>query len=466
MREFFKSFLSFGVATTIERLIAFLLLPIYTRYFTAVEFGIIDMTQVLLGVVTIFAVLQLETALQRYYYEYNGLRKRVFLSTIFISVFILSCVVTGIIILFSHQLSVALFKQSSFVYALKLAALQLPFINISMLSLVVLRYEKESLKFLVSIVLKVILNVGLTVIFVVVLNYGINGVLYAQLVSICISSALVLVYVRKSLLFHLSKKMINKSLRYALPQFPARMGSVILSYSNRFFMIGYLSMASVGIYSLSLKLASVVQMLYTAFVMAWAPFMFANLKKPGHKVVFSKILSLAAGPVFLLVCFISIFSKELLSILGSDEFMESYKYVGGLSLYFAMFIFKEVVDIGPKFTERTKYLSLNFFISVIVNVTSMFFFIQLYGLNGVVYSMILTNTVLVAISWFVSNKLYYIPFNVAKFIVLAAPAFYFAVASLYELPSITVRFGIFFLISTIYSGVFWKDFTTFNSQKI
>lgn len=90
MREFLKSFFSFGVATSIEKILAFILLPIYTRLFTTTEYGMIDLCQVLMGIVSVFALLQLETSLQRYYYKWEGDDKKIFLFSILITVISLS----------------------------------------------------------------------------------------------------------------------------------------------------------------------------------------------------------------------------------------------------------------------------------------------------------------------------------------------------------------------------------------
>jgi O-antigen/teichoic acid export membrane protein len=236
----------------------------------------------------------------------------------------------------------------------------------------------------------------------------------------------------------------------------------MLTYANRFFMVGYLTIASIGIYSLSLRLASVLQLVYTAFVMAWAPFMFEQIKNPGHKRVFANVLLLLAGPVYLIVVIFSLFSKEMVTTIASKQFSSAYHYLGGLALYNSLMIFKEVVDIGPKFTEKTKYLSFTFFLSVVVNLISLYFFIRLYGIYGVVYSMLLTNVVLLAVSWIVSNKLYHIPYNVYKFVLQSIPAFAVAIGSMYTLPSLTIRIVIAIFTVFFYSFTFFKYFKAFK----
>jgi O-antigen/teichoic acid export membrane protein len=464
MREFIKSFFSFGLASVIERLIAFLLLPIYTRFFTTSEFGIIDLITVVLSIIIIFAHLQLETSLQRYYYDYENDEKKLFISTVVIVMTVLSLILTVLLVFTSTIVSDLIFKKAEYSDLIKLAALQIPFTNYSMLALVVLRYEKKNTLFAIMIISKVILTVLFIVLFVVWLKMGLYGVFYAQLIGLVVSSIMLFYSIKKFSVFKISYSYLKKLFAYAMPQFPARIGSVMLTYANRFFMVGYLTISSIGIYSLSLKLASVLQLVYTAFIMAWPPFMFEQQKKPGHQLVFANVLLLTAGPLFLIVSVISIFSKEIVLIVASKQFFTAHQYLGGLCLYFALFIFKEIVDIGPKFTEKTKYLSYTFFLSVVVNLISLYFFIRSYGLYGVVYSMLITNTALLIISWIISNKLYYIPYRVSQFVLMALPAFLLSILSMYMLPSLLVKIVIFILVTLYYSFAFLKYFKSFKNS--
>ena len=168
MREFLKSFFSFGVATSIEKILAFILLPIYTRLFTTTEYGMIDLCQVLMGIV--FALLQLETSLQRYYYKWEGDDKKIFLFSILITVISLSFFFSIIICLLSYYISSLLFSSSAYYLLVILSAIQLPFINFSMLVLIILRYEKKNLLFTYQVILKVVLLLLSVFVFVVFMD--------------------------------------------------------------------------------------------------------------------------------------------------------------------------------------------------------------------------------------------------------------------------------------------------------
>ena len=244
MKEFFKSFFSFGIATTIEKLLAFILLPIYARLFSTTEYGTIDLCQMILGVVTVFAVLQLETSLQRYYFHWDGDEKKKFLSTILIVVLSLSIIISILICLFANELSIVLFSYPNNSLLIILSAFELPFINFTILGLLILRYEKKNLLFATQIFIKVVVLLMLTLIFVVSMKGGIIWVFICQLLTLILSSIVLFFNIRKFLLFSFSFVYLKMSLKYALPQFPARMGSVLMIYSNRWFMIGFLSTAT------------------------------------------------------------------------------------------------------------------------------------------------------------------------------------------------------------------------------
>jgi O-antigen/teichoic acid export membrane protein len=211
---------------------------------------------------------------------------------------------------------------------------------------------------------------------------------------------------------------------------PAGVGSMVLGQANRFFMLGYLTLGAIGIYSVSIKLASTIQLVTTAFMLAWAPFMHAQFKKQNNKIVFARVFPIVAGATFFFVCLISLFSQEMVKLLATGEFYSSYKYVGGLALFFSLYIIKETIDIGPKIKEKTKYLSFTFFLSVIINLTSLFVLIRHFEIEGVVFSMILTNLFLIAISWIISNRLYYIPFSISKFVILIIPALFLSISTM------------------------------------
>lgn len=465
MKDFIKAFFSFGLATSIEKLLGFIILPIYTRQFNQSEYGIIDMIGTILAVAVIFGLLQLETALQRYYFEYKGVKRKLLISSIYTLIGSFSFLIAILLFFLAPIISLKLFQTYEYANLIRIVAFQLPLSNISMLGLVLLRFEKENIKFLTVIVTKVIFALFFVYIFVIYLKLGLAGVFYAQVCALSLSTTIATYYVRHLLVFKASLNISRINLKYALPQFPARVGSMILAQASRFFMLGYLSLSAIGIYSVSVKLASSIQLVNSAFILAWAPFMFAQFKKPNHKIVFANVFPMIAGATFLCVCLIALFAQEMVQLLATEEFHESSKYVGGLSLFYALYVIKESIDIGPKIREKTKYLSFTFLLSVIVNLSSLFIFVQLFQIEGVVFSMIITNLFLVGMSWFISNRLYYIPYRIITFFILLLPAFFLAIYPMFVELQLSIRIIIAIFCVFFYSTLLLKYYKRFRILK-
>src|SRR5690606_34990081 len=159
-----------------------------------------------------------------------------------------SVIVCILIIAFSKQVSLLLFDEPGYSNLIELASLQLPLTNFTMIALVVLRYEKENLKFFLIVLLRVILSLCVVLYLVVYLEMGLEGIFLAGVISFFLSSIPFFFILKRFFSKTFSIRLLRKAFGYGLPQFPARIGSVLLTYANRFFMIGVLSVSSIGIY--------------------------------------------------------------------------------------------------------------------------------------------------------------------------------------------------------------------------
>ena len=78
--------------------ISFFMLPVYTRYMTPDDYGILSLISTFSAMITPFISLQLGSALSRYYFDYGVLEFKCFFSTIVYSIIAIS----GIFIIAVH----------------------------------------------------------------------------------------------------------------------------------------------------------------------------------------------------------------------------------------------------------------------------------------------------------------------------------------------------------------------------
>ena len=143
MKELILNFFSFGLAVSLERFLSFLLIPLYASVFSVTEFGVIDLVQTFIGVVTIFCFLQLETSLQRFYYEYEGEDKKKFLFSIFSLILSITFLLSLGVAVCADYLSNWLCENQQYAMAIRIAAMQMVFSVLSTLTLILLRFEKK-----------------------------------------------------------------------------------------------------------------------------------------------------------------------------------------------------------------------------------------------------------------------------------------------------------------------------------
>lgn len=456
MKELILNFFSFGLAVSLERFLSFLLIPLYASVFSVTEFGVIDLVQTFIGVVTIFCFLQLETSLQRFYYEYEGEDKKKFLFSIFSLILSITFLLSLGVAVCADYLSNWLCENQQYAMAIRIAAMQMVFSVLSTLTLILLRFEKKNKFFTLVVLVKSLLLISFVYYFVSVMHYGINGFFLSQLIAIALSSLFSLFLVRKLFIFHLSKPYLKLSLKYALPQFPARVGSATNAYANRFFILGYLDTYHIGLFSMALKIGSIMQLIHQTFMMAWNQYMFETLKKKNHKQMFIILYRMTVPAVFFISLCLFLFSEELIVAFASPKFVESARYVGCIAIAIALLIVKELVDIGPKYLSKTYFLSISFLSALGVNLVSLFFLVRYLELSGVVFSMVLTNIVLLALSWLFSYRLYPIEFPYRTLLFSALPALIMAITMIYVSIPLHYRIVMLFLLAGYYSLLIYK----------
>jgi O-antigen/teichoic acid export membrane protein len=157
------------------------------------------------------------------------------------------------------------------------------------------------------------------------------------------------------------KKCFSMIFPYAWPQVPARIISSLSQNAVRFF-IGAISFFALGIYSASFKIASISQIIYLSFNMAWGPFVFKKINdKDYHNFKEINFYILMIVSVFVILSML--LSGPVARVLLDPKYYEAVKFI---PLYFTcniIFIVKDSVDIGTKTTEKTKFISYIYAIS-------------------------------------------------------------------------------------------------------
>lgn len=393
------------------------LIPIYVRVFSPEAFGIIDLIQSVSSIIAILGILLLESAIQRFYFEKKDKDERnKYISTAFWSIAVLSIIWTFILVAVSKQISSLLFSDIKYYYSIILSALSIPLLNLFAFVTVILRYMKKPLVYSFVIVLQLLFTIGLSIFFVVLLGWGIEGVFYGQLLGMVFAIILAIYAVRNVILIKWNKNFLKDMLRFSLPQFPARIGSISNVYYSRFVMLSYLSLTDIGVFVIAMKLTSVFKLLENAFNTAWYPFFYEQLENNiHHRLVLRQSVKVITILVFTLVLIYGLFAREFLLILTTKDYLGALPLMGLLALSSGILLIKSAVDLGPLITKKTGYTTLTYLLSAAINIIFLYILVPKIGLLGVPLSQVLGSLSMLIASWIISEKLYNIDFNIFVF---------------------------------------------------
>ena len=191
---------------------------------------------------------------------------------------------------------------------------------------------------------------------------------------------------------------------------PAVAGGWLNAYANRFVMVGYLTLADIGLYTVALKIASVFQLVESAFRMAWGPFMWENFKREDHREIYKRIMKIFTIGIFLIIVVFTFFCKEVLTLLTTPDYVHASPLIGMLAFSIGLNIVAQTIGLGAGITQRTEFNALIYLASAGSNIACLFILVPKMGLIAVPVCMLIGATLMVVLSWFNSEMLYYIGF--------------------------------------------------------
>lgn len=458
-----KSIFIYGIASSLGKFVGLFFVPIYTRIFSTEEYGIIDLISVTISFVCILGILQLESAISRYYYSSKDEKERnKRISTAYWTVLIASSVLSIILIILSGFISNFLFDTSKYAKIISVASLTLPLMNIFTIYSLIIRFLQKPVQYTFIIAAQLLVTVVISILLVVYLDKGIIGVFWGQISGLVTGVLFGTIYLRDKIRFIWNWNYLKEMSRYSLPMVPAVVAGWVNINASRFIILQYLSLSDIGIYSLAVKIASLLSLVESAFVMAWGPFMWEIFEKSDHKIIYKKVMKLVTLGTFIIVSLLAIWSKDVVLLLSTPEYIASASLIGLIGFSLGLRITNQTTMLGAGISKRTEYNTLATIIGISANIAALFVLVPTLGLLGVVISLLVGSTVTTGIGWHFSEKLYYIGFSKTYYVIAYIVTLLVVVISIYNQEFIIYKIIISLILMIV---AFYWTIKLFDNQK-
>ena len=405
----------YGISGILNLAISFVLLPLYANYLEPEVYGILSILTITASFVATFFQLGTGTAVFRSVVQ-KDVDKSIVLSTAFY--FTLGLIVIGLFffVYIAYQFDELIFNDVSNNYPglLSVVILTAAFDSITAVPLAKLRIEEQSLKFTVLSGLNFIVGLILNIIFVVVLGFGLWGILTANIIRSILYASTMTIILFPDLKWIFSPLELNELLRFGLPIVPISVAALILASSDRYFLRFYTSYAEVGVYSLGYKIGSVIQLPIAAFQVAWPTILFSVSKTVHAQQFYARVLTYYFLFIGYLVFVLSLFAREIVIVLSEPGYIEAWKIVPPIAVSQLSFGVLFVTAVGVNLKRKPEYIMYAWLIGVIVHLFLNIVLISRFGIYGAAVSTLVSYIIVAGSSTFASLKLYFVPYQISR----------------------------------------------------
>lgn len=418
-----RSSIIYGLGNISTKLVGIVLLPLYTntQIISIDEFGVLGVVDVSIQILAALFGFSLYQAFFRWYWDKEYINQR---KSIFYTLLVTLTLVSGLLVLlgylFSGQLSALFFNNIAFERVVSLMMLCTALQIVSQLPFSLMRIEEKPIFYTATNLLRLLVSLVLTILFLTKTGKGLNGIYEAQVWGHVAYFVVTSRYIFKRIKPTFNLPILKEMLVYSMPLAVASVSGVILSTLDRYVLNYRATLLDVGIYTLAFRVTNTIRVFVVHSVqLAVAPTIFKLMNHPNSKQLYARIMTYFSLLVVFAALIFSLFGFEILDIFTTDSvYLNAYKLIPLLSLGILFGTIKDVAINGLNIAKKT------FVISIIVPLVALFHLALSYtiipflGVFGAAISSTFSQIVVFLAVLYYAQKYYPIPY---EFIRLATP---------------------------------------------
>jgi len=401
----------YGLGNYGIKVIGFLLIPLYTRFLTTGDYGIMSLVSIYTQALFILVNMGQSTSLFRFYYDHDSQegRDRVIASSLWILI-LFSLPIASIPLLLPTSLAGWILDDTTYWYLISIGTgtvlckvlLRMPF--------QMLRATDQSKRYAMWSIVRNGLTTATAVVLVAFFYMKATGVILAQFVGEFIMCLVLTWPALRAFKAGFHWQGIKDQLHYGLPLVPAGAAAFVLDLIDRWFIKQYYSVDEVGIYSLGYRFGEIMTFVVTAFQLSWPQFIFRNLKEENAPKLYAQMATYYIAFLLFLWLGLSTFSDDLIHIMATPAFYAASGIVPIIGFALVLDGMTFMVKVGILVTKKTWVRTVTIFVAAGANILFNFLLIPTYGMVGAAWATLGGFLIQVAFTLYLSQRLYHVPF--------------------------------------------------------
>lgn len=415
LRNLVRHTLVYGSGYVTIAVAGLLLVPLYTHRLSPSGYGLLGLMLVLYGLMKQVYDFGTTNSIARFFFDQSGRDAEQGL---------LDLRATALLFLLAYgaALTLALYVPADFWSRLltqsshhgdlvRIVAATLYAEALAIVPLTLIRMEERSRLFVTITVGRFLITIGATVLLVVGLGWGVRGALAANAASALGVLVLLLPELLRACRGRPSRQQLRELLAFGAPFFPVILSAWFIEASDRYLLGIYRSHAEVGYYVLGYKVAQIMQISIAAFTMGWAPLRYQILNREDAAEVYRRLTTLYAVAAAILTVGVSLFAREIVAAIAPREYAPAARIVPLIALSYSLNGLYILVLTGMGVAKRTMPLAFVVGAAAVANIALNVVLIPPWGMEAAAVTTVLANVIMVAGSWYFSQRVYPIPYD-------------------------------------------------------
>lgn len=401
-----------------------LMLPVYTHALAPANYGLLETTLRFVNVCMVVGFVGVRQGYARFYFEndteqwHRSLTFTVLVTNIGIALIVMLPVLTLVALLGKH-FGIPEFPVSMGAVLAAWLAAEATF----MLGLTYLQVRMQSARYVLAQAARLVLLLGANYLFLHQLGMGFEGAILGNLLAALVSGVVAALLMLRGRGLHWSSDQCRKTLHYGLPYIPTALFTYLQTNADRFAVLLFGSLASLGLLSLASKIGEMaLTVFYAPVESVWTPFAFRVHADPDGPQKIGALFTRYAALCVLLALGVSLAAPLAVRLLATSNYASAAGLVPIVALGWVFNVLAELSDVGILIAKKTHLKPRVAAAAAAIAVLLQLALTPAFGIYGAATATALTYCALFAINIVVARRLYRFVVRGRDFIVIACAA--------------------------------------------
>jgi len=374
---------TYALANAAQRALAFILLPLYTTVLSSSEYGRLGLLLTLQAGAVVVFTMGMDNGLIRQFFQIEGdpaaQRRLVITAWNFLILASLGLAAIAALLLLAIAPSSPAFEPAEGALAIVGAA---TFVGATLVPLTVLRIEQRLKDYMMLTAVTGISTTVLSILFVVVLRFGVAGWIGAVLLANAVTLIAGLIIIPWGRIDITDRQGLHAALKIGVPLVPHGASGWSLQLADRIILASLVTVSSLGVYTLAANLSLPALVLLQGLNLGFIPSYARTRNNAGAARELQTTISLQVVLTLVVGCLVALLGPPIVSLL-SDAYAGATSSVPWIVLgYVFLGIYMIPMNFISMVVGRTTFVWMFTLTAAVTNIATIYLLVPIYGILG------------------------------------------------------------------------------------